>query len=396
MAKRTKFEWTLSDVTYTSLREFGLFDQSTATDATVTSGAYTILTDDFNDGNLTGWTGSTAYFDVTTSGVFEGTYTLIGVNTTATEKNINISFTTVTGNATLSAYVKRANVADGYANIYLMNGAAVLGGINLQGGAIRAYAQGSIPVAYATPAVDTWYWVRYVHKSGDQADLFAYDTAGVLLGSTHNFTPLAATTTYTGLRVLLSANATTNYFDYIGVATTSVDPGQPGINVVADYGNMYYRHVLTDATTFSIADQYRVHMWFDFDDDSVGEAIVVNDGLNEIRDWISSISASAPSNTEWSDGTTAPVAATTSLDGTNKYRTTFERQTRKSGTRVEFETILPTSALKGTTSLGTTVYLVGQLNATTSGDLFGANKIPPFEHKNLYDVFQIDQYNFVE
>jgi len=171
--------------------------------------------------------------------------------------------------------------------------------------------------------------------------------------------------------------------------TAQSDVLEVGVFTASTDGIMYFRKVISDLD-MAITSRYRFTVKFAIQDGSVGESIVVDEGLNELRDWMGGGTGTAPTHMEWNDGTSSPysrhVAADWDDGGSNEDRNANSTNSRTTNI-VTFEGLLSTSELNSVDITKT-----GTFNGATNGNLFGQTKYGAINKTTLFQVYEIDRY----
>ncbi len=119
---------------------------------------------------------------------------------------------------------------------------------------------------------------------------------------------------------------------------------------VFGYTKLISRHVISSLTT-ATTKEYRFTVDYEFEDDSIGEALVVNAGLNSIRDWMNGDSVTAPTHIEWNDATGLPASGDTQSDwdsgGSNEQRNAISAQSIVSTSELKYDATLTSAQLDG-------------------------------------------------
>jgi len=162
-----------------------------------------------------------------------------------------------------------------------------------------------------------------------------------------------------------------------------------GIFTASSSGTLYYRKVVS-SINMALTSQYRFTIKFVLSDASGGDSKVVDEGLNEIRDWMGGSSGTAPTYAEWNDSTTTPASNQTAADwdagGSNEDRNIFNNQSRVDNI-VIFKTTLPAADL-GSVSITKS----GTFNDSSNGNLFGQMKYGAIDKSTLFQVYEEDRY----
>ena len=134
------------------------------------------------------------------------------------------------------------------------------------------------------------------------------------------------------------------------------------------YGELFSRHVIADLVT-ATTKEYRFIIDYVFSNDSIGSAVVVDTGLNLIRDWMNGDTVTCPTYIEWNDATGTPAITDTSSDwdtgGSNEQRNIISSQNEVSTVEIEYHSTLTSSQLDGVD-----ITKSGLFNASSNGTLW--------------------------
>ncbi len=148
-------------------------------------------------------------------------------------------------------------------------------------------------------------------------------------------------------------------------------------------GTLFSRNIIS-ALNLDSATNARITVTYDLSDISAGTALFTTAGLNQIRNWLGSSSATAPGYTAWGTGTSATAPGDTTLEGETE-RNAFST-TNRVGNLVTFESILT----KGEAN-GDTITKSGNFNAATVGTLFTEVLYGGINKSSLFKIFETDR-----
>ena len=155
----------------------------------------------------------------------------------------------------------------------------------------------------------------------------------------------------------------------------------------ASAGEMFAR-VIISSLTMDNTKNYRFTIDLELFDDTTGNALFTTAGLNEIRDWLGSVSATAPTHMAWGTGTTSPAVGDTTLEG-EQQRNALDDTSRVNNV-ISFQSILTSAQANGTS-----ITKSGLFNAGASGDLFFETKFGAISKSALFQITETDRVRVI-
>ena len=166
-----------------------------------------------------------------------------------------------------------------------------------------------------------------------------------------------------------------------------------GLFDASSTGNLYVRHVFDADQTLAVSKQFRLTFTVILADSTAGTALIVDAGMNVIRDAIANVAANPPTYTEWNDTTSTPLIthteSTWDSGSSNEDRNIFTISSRVNNV-VSFETLLDTTELNSVN-----ITKSGTFNASANGTLFGQILYGSIVKTNLFQVYEIDRYTVI-
>ena len=163
--------------------------------------------------------------------------------------------------------------------------------------------------------------------------------------------------------------------------------------IVLGMSNLYTRRIIS-ALTITNTKDYRFTIKISFEDASIGNGLLVNAGLNEIRDWMGGVVTTAPTHIEWNDSTLAVDATHTDSDwdtgGSNEQRNAIESAKKDTPTSLKWTTVLTTAQLDGVD-----ITKSGIFNASSGDDLFAEILYGATSKTTLFAIIETDLFNVV-
>lgn len=163
--------------------------------------------------------------------------------------------------------------------------------------------------------------------------------------------------------------------------------------IVIGASELYTRRIISSLTIGTDRD-YRFTVTLELSDNSIGLATFVDNGMNEIRDWMGAATATAPSHIEWNDATGTPAETDDQSNwdtgGGNEQRNAIGSKGRSPSTVVKYTTVLTTAQLDGVT-----ISKSGIFNASTGATLIAQTKYAGVVKNTLFGVIEVDQINIV-
>lgn len=251
--------------------------------------------------------------------------------------------------------------------------------------------------------IGIWTHVVVIYDSDDTDNNPTVYVNGATVDMTEGDTPTSTRESDAGLDLFIGDNSgLTATFDGIiddfrvyDFALTSAeidDIYNSGNGIEWSYvgGDMTYRFVDTANRTLSTGYQFRLTVNYGLSNETTGTAVVTDEGLNEIRDFLTGNATTAPTHTEWNDATTTPLITHTSADwdtgSGNEQRNIFATTTRTKNV-TQFETLLTTAQMNSTS-----IRKSGNFNAGVDGTLFGQTLYGAINKTALFQVYEIDRY----
>lgn len=128
-------------------------------------------------------------------------------------------------------------------------------------------------------------------------------------------------------------------------------------------GRLISRCVISDLITEDTYD-YKFTITIEFTNNTVGNALITDAGLNVVRDWFMGSSAVVPKGVGWGTGTTTPASTDTYLEYEQE-RNIFDGQSRQYNS-VTYETTLETSEANSVDITKTGIYSQGTGGGSTT------------------------------